>query len=145
MQVFLAGIIQGSLADPTIHAQGWRGPVTELLAAHLPEADVYDHFAKHPGGIDYDLPRIRATLAEGNAACAASEVVICWLPEASMGTANEMLLAHEAGRLVLTITPMAPNWVIRAYSDLIFADMAAFEAFVRAGGVQRALAEKGLA
>ncbi len=142
MQVFLAGIIQGSLADPSIHGQGWRGPVTALLAEHFPEGVVYDHFAKHPGGIDYDLPRIRATLAEGNAACAASEVVICWLPEASMGTANEMMLAHEAGRLVLTISPMAPNWVIRAYSDHIFEDLAAFEAFVAGGGIQRALAAK---
>jgi hypothetical protein len=142
MQVFLAGIIQGSLADPTIHAQDWRGPVTALLAEHLPEARVYDHFAKHPGGIDYDLPRIRATLAEGNAACAASDVVICWLPEASMGTANEMFLAWEAERLVLTVTPMAPNWVIRAYSDHIFEDLEALEAFVAGGGVQRSLAEK---
>ncbi len=145
MRVFLAGIIQGSMADPTIHAQGWRGPVTALLAQHVPQAVVYDHFAKHPGGIDYDLPRIRATLAEGNQACADSDVVICWLPEASMGTANEMLLAYEAGRLVLTISPMAPNWVLRAYSDHIFADMAAFEAFVAGGGVQRALAEKARA
>lgn len=140
MQVFLAGIIQGSLQDPTIHGQGWRERVIALLAAHLPEATVYDHFAKHPGGIDYDLPRIRATLAEGNAACAASDVVICWLPEASMGTANEMLLAHEAGRLVLTVTPMAPNWVIRAYSDHIFPDLDALDRFVAQGGIQRALA-----
>jgi hypothetical protein len=145
MQVFLAGIIQGSLADPSIHGQGWRAPVSRLLAEHLPHAFVYDHFAKHPGGIDYDLPRIRDTLAEGNAACAASDVVICWLPEASMGTANEMLLAHEAGRLVLTITPMAPNWVIRAYSDHIFEDLEAFEAFVRQGGIPRALGEKARA
>jgi hypothetical protein len=69
-------------------------------------------------------------------------VVICWLPEASMGTANEMLLAHEAGRLVLTISPMAPNWVLRAYSDHIFPDLEAFAAFVAEGGIQRALAEK---
>ena len=143
MRVFLAGIIQGSLKDPTIHEQDWRGPVARMLAEHLPHADVYDHFAKHPGGIDYDLPRIRATLEEGNTACASSDVVICWLPEASMGTAIEMYLAHQAGRLVLAITPMAPNWIVRAFSNRIFADLSAFEGYLRGGGVQRDLALRG--
>ncbi len=139
MRVFLAGIIQGSLKDPTIHVQGWRGPVTRMFAEHLPEASVYDHFAKHPGGIDYDLPRIKATLEEGNSACAASDIVVCWLPEASMGTAIEMYLAHQAGRLVLAITPMAPNWVVRAFSTRIFPDLEAFEAYLASGEIRRDL------
>lgn len=130
MKVFLAGIIQGSMQDPTIHTQGWRARVTAMLARHLPEAEVYDHFARHPAGIDYDLPAIRATLEEGNAACSASDLVICWLPEASMGTAIEMYLAHEAGRTVLTVSPMAPNWVVRAYSTQVFSDLDALDAFL---------------
>ena len=141
-QVFLAGIIQGSLEDPRIHGQAWRAEVARMLAAHAPEARIYDHFARHPQGIAYDLPRIRETLDEGNTACAASDVVICWLPEASMGTAIEMYLAHEAGRLVLAVTPMAPNWVVRAYADRVFPDLGALEAWLSAGGLQGALAER---
>jgi hypothetical protein len=137
VRVFLAGIIQGSLQDPTIHGQDWRARVKAMVARHLPDAEVYDHFARHPAGIGYDLPAIRATLAEGNAACAASDLVICWLPEASMGTAIEMYLAHEAGRTVLTVSPMAPNWVIRAYSTHIFSTLDALECFFAAGGFDR--------
>jgi len=135
VRVFLAGIIQGSHQEAAIHGQGWRREVAALLARHAPEVEVVDHFARHPEGIRYDLAGIRATLAEGNAACAGSDAVICWLPEASMGTAIEMFLAREAGRLVIAVTPMAANWVIRAYTDRVFRDLAALEAWLRDGGL----------
>jgi len=143
VKVFLAGIIQGSLQQATIHQQDWRAVVMPMLARHTPAAQVYDHFAAHPAGIDYQLPEIRATLAEGDARCAGSDLVICWLPQASMGTAIEMYLAHKAGALVLAITPMAPNWVIRAYADFILPDLPALEAFLAEGRLEPALAAKG--
>jgi len=135
MDIFLAGIIQGSIQEVRVHSQDWRQPLISLLDRYVPEARVYDHFAAHPGGIEYDLDRIRATLAEGNARAAASDVVICWLPEASLGTALEMYLASQAGALVVTITPMAANWVIRAYSDHIFPDLESFKLFLATGGL----------
>ena len=133
MKVFLAGIIQGSIPAARIHSQDWRTPIREILERHCPHADVYCHYEAHPDSIAYDLPEIVETLTEGNRRAATADVVICWLPEASMGTAVEMYLAAQAGAAVVAITTLAGNWVVRAYSDRVFADLDEFEQFVGAG------------
>ena len=59
-----------------------------------------------------------------------------------MGTAIEMLEAARGGAVVLTITPLAANWVVRAYSDGIFADVEAFEEFLKTGELAALLERK---
>ncbi len=142
MDVFLAGIIQGSLAEAAIHSQDWRGPIRRAFEAHCDRASIYCHFEANPNSIEYGHEQMVRTLTEGNRRAAGSDVVICWLPSASMGTAVEMYLAAEAGAVVLTITPMAANWVVRAYSDRIFEDLATFENFLANGELEKLLAEK---
>ncbi len=133
MNVFLAGIIQGSIAEPKIHRQDWRKPIKQALARHVPDADVYCHYSEHPNSITYGLPEIRETLAEGNRRAADCDLLIAYVPSASMGTAVEMYEAARRGAVVLTVSPLAANWVIRAYSDRIFPDQDAFEAFLERG------------
>ena len=130
MKVFLAGIMQGSLAEPQIHQQDWREPIKQALARRLPEAEVYCHYTAHPGSIAYDLPAIRSTLAEGNRRASECDLLIAYVPSASMGTAIEMYEAARAGAVVLTVSPLAVNWVIRAYSDRIFPDVQQLESFL---------------
>jgi len=130
MNVFLAGIIQGSKVAAEIHPQDWRGPIRAALERHLPQADVYCHYGEHPDSITYELPEIRSTFAEGLRHARACDVLVAFLPSASMGTAIEMHEAARHGAVVLTITPMAANWVVRAYSDAIFPDVEALEAFL---------------
>lgn len=142
MNVFLAGIIQGSKVEAQIHDQDWRRAIQAVLARHLPDAEVYCHFSHHPQSITYDLPEIRTTLAEGNLRAAACDLLIAYVPGASMGTAIEM---HEAARgkaAVVAISPLAANWVVRAYSDRIFPDIEAFEPFAASGGLNALLEEK---
>lgn len=135
MKVFLAGIIQGSLAEAKIHAQDWREPIKHVLSAHLSEAEVYCHYSKHPNSITYGLDEIRSTLAEGIGRARECDLLIAYLPSASMGTAIEMYEAHRAGAAVVAISPMAPNWILRAYSDHILNDLAAFEAWAASGAL----------
>jgi hypothetical protein len=135
MKVFLAGIIQGSLSEATIHDQDWRTPIKRILAEHRPDIDVYCHYSVHPNSITYQLPEIKATLTDGFDRSADCDLLIAYLPSASMGTAIEIYLAAQNNAIVLTISPMAPNWVLRAYSDRIFPDMEAFEQFIAAGGL----------
>ncbi len=141
MNVFLAGIIQGSLVEATITRQDWREPIKQTLARHLPGATVYCHYSEHPNSITYDLPEIRHTLADGIARAADCDLLIAYVPSASMGTAIEMYEAWRGGATVVTITPLAANWVIRAYSHQIVADMGAFEAFAADGGLARLIEE----
>ncbi len=142
MNIFLAGIIQGSKVAAEIHRQDWRQPIRRLLANHVPNADVYCHYSEHPESITYDLPEIIETFEDGVARAIAADVLIAWLPSASMGTAIEMYEAHRSGAVVLTITPMAANWVVRAYSDRILPDLAAMEDFLASGELGKLQAQK---
>jgi hypothetical protein len=130
MNIFLAGIIQGSLAQAKIHNQDWREPIKAAIARHLPEAEVYCHYSKHPNSITYDLPELIDTLNDGIERAGQCDVLVAYLPSASMGTAIEMYRAWQCGAVILTITPMTANWVVRAYSDRIFPDVESFEAFL---------------
>jgi len=142
MNVFLAGIIQGSLVEADIHDQDWREPIKAALAAHVPDADVYCHYSQHPNSITYGIEDIRRTFAEGNRRAGECDLLIAHVPSASMGTAVEMHEACRNGAVVLTITPLAANWVIRAYSDEIFPDVDAFERYLASGGLAETIRRK---
>ena len=51
-----------------------------------------------------------------------------------MGTALEMYVAHERGVPVVTISPLAENWVVRALSRRVFLDMEDFMRAVQSAG-----------
>lgn len=135
MNVFLAGIIQGSIAEAKIHSQDWREPIKAALARHVPEAEVYCHYTRHPNSISYGLEEIKATLGDGIARAGACDVLVAYVPSASMGTAIEMYEAARSGAIILTISPMTANWVLRAYSDRLFETVEDFETFLAAGGL----------
>ena len=135
MITFLAGIIQGSLAEARIHDQDWRTPIKRILAEHVGDAEVYCHYSLHPNSITYELPEIQTTLADGFKQAADCDLLIAYVPSASMGTAIEIYEAARNNAIVLTISPMAPNWVLRAYSHEIFPDVEAFEQFIATGGL----------
>ena len=133
MKVFLAGIIQGSIPEADIHEQDWREPIKRALARSVDQAEVYCHYSSHPNSITYGLPQVRATLADGLRRAAECDVLVAYLPSASMGTAIEMYLAAAAGAVVLAVTPLKGNWVVLACSDRIFGDIDELDAFLAAG------------
>ena len=142
MKIFLAGIMQGSISEAKIHSQDWREPIRQMLRRHLPQAEIYCHFSHHPNSMEYDLPQISETLADGIVRAASCDVLVAYLPGASMGTAIEMYEAALNGAAVLTVTPMASNWVVRVYSDRIFPDIQSLDHFLSSGALEPLLEEK---
>jgi hypothetical protein len=130
MNVFLAGIIQGSMVEAEIHSQDWREPIKAALAEHYPSAEVYCHYSQHPQSISYKMPEIRATLTEGIERAADSDLVVAYCPSASMGTAIEIYEAWRKDAVVLSITPLQANWVLRSYSDKMFTGTEGFTEFL---------------
>ena len=59
-----------------------------------------------------------------------------------MGTAVEMWEAHRRGRIVVVVSPLAKNWVIRFLADAVVGDLDAFEAFVDDGRLASLIEEK---
>lgn len=137
MRFFLAGIMQGSLREAALHSQDYRGQVGRLVAAAFPEAAIYDPLAEHTMSLEYDDTTGREVFFHHNALCREVDVVVAFVPEASMGTAIEMWEAHRHGRVVLAISPLAHNWAIKFLSHAVYPDVEAFAAVLVDGTVRR--------
>ncbi len=125
MRVFIGGVMQGS-RNSGIEDQDYRLQITEALVARWPDIQIIDPVVLHPNSVTYDDRMARETLFELAELAGQSDVLIVYLPQASMGTALEMYMAYQQGVPVLAITPLAENWVVRAMSRRIFPDIAAF-------------------
>jgi len=60
-----------------------------------------------------------------------------WPPTASMGTAIEMWEAFRSGKIVITISPMAHNWVVKFCSHLIIESVEQFEQALNDGTIKQ--------
>ena len=140
LRFFVAGIMQGSLAEVAIHDQSYRGAIKSAIKTHFAEAEIIDPIELHPdAGLNYGPEEAKRVLLELAEEAGRADVLIAYVPEASMGTAVEMWQAYRAGKLVLTISPLAENWVVRFLSTRVFASLGVFECFVAEGGLERLL------
>jgi hypothetical protein len=135
MRIFIAGVMQGSRADHRVGAQHYRQAITQLLQDNLGEIEIIDPWALHPSSERYDSARARETFLSMSALAGEVDVLVAYLPEASMGTAIEMWEAHRNGVQILTISPMKANWVVKLLSSRVFPTLKDFEVFVTRGGL----------
>ena len=137
---FLAVIIQGSIHGREIHAQDYRKHLKDALLRHVVGAEVYCPIENHPDSLGYSEARGREVFFGHVQRAAESDVLVAFLPEASMGTAVEMWEAHQRGTIVLTVSPLRENWTVKFLSTRVFEDLDAFERFIQSGELQRMLA-----
>jgi len=130
---FIAGIIQGSIPGVSVHPQDYRGEIKAILKKHVPGARVYCPFENHPESLRYDDDKARRVFLDHILMAAESSCLVAYVPQASMGTAVEMYATREAGRPVITISPLAENWTIKFLSDILLADIEAFRRFAASG------------
>lgn len=140
MRFFISGVMQGSRLDKGICDQDYRKIIKAIIKARLPEAEVIDPLELHPDSVDYGPEEGKRVLLEMAEEAARADVLIAYVPEASMGTAIEMWRAYRAGRVVLTISPLAENWVVKFFSTRVFPTLQDFEAFVADGGLEGLMA-----
>lgn len=139
--VFLAGIMQGSLPD-TMHEQTYRAQIAEMLHAHLDPIRVYDPFTQHPESLTYDLVTSQRVFLELMERAGQADLLVAFLPEASMGTAIEMWMAHHAGAYVVAVTPLEKNWVVMTLADTIVPDLDHLRSLVTSGALSEWLSAK---
>ena len=139
---FLSGVMQGKKADgdgiagtvPQDYRQQMRAAIVaadasatvvepwdlvaalcqELYPEGTPQADMF-----------CDNAHVKRAFSMVVDAAAAADVVVSYLPEASMGSAVEIHTAHAAGKTILVVAPgtMAQNWVVRSYAERTFASI----------------------
>jgi hypothetical protein len=133
MRFFLAGIMQGSHTEPRLHDQQYRARIAQAVTAHFPGAEVYDPLAEHAGSLNYDDDTGREVFFRHNLLCREIDVLLAFVPEASMGTAIEMWEAHRHGATVIAISPLRHNWAVKFLSHAAYTDLAEFEAALQSG------------
>ena len=137
MQVFIAGVMQGSRRDQYIGTQDYRSIIAQVLQEHHPDVEIVDPNELHPSGVDYDDKKAKATLLAMADLAGQVDLVVAYAPEASMGTALEMWQAYQGGVPLITISPMAANWVVKHLSTLVLPDLDAFRVWVANGGFDK--------
>ena len=115
--------MQGSHAEAMLHDQDYRARIKRLVEAHFPQADVYDPRAEHAESLGYDEATGRQVFFRHNLMCREIDVLLAFVPEASMGTAIEMWEAYQHGAAVITISPLKHNWAVKFLSHAVYADL----------------------
>lgn len=141
MKIFLAGIIQGSIAEERIHGQDYRTRLKRTLSNALPDAEVFCPIENHPNSLGYSFAKGRDVFMFLMAEAAEADVLLAFVPEASMGTAIEMWEAFNRGKLVITISPLKKNWTVKFLSHKVVATLEEFERFAESGGLAELVAE----
>jgi hypothetical protein len=141
MRIFLAGIMQGSHYGPVMHHQGYRSELTALLKQHWPTAEVYDPLADHGESLAYSDDQGRNVFLHHNRMCGECDLLLAFVPEASMGTAIEMWEAFRFGRVVIAISPLSLNWTVKYCSDFVFSNLQDFTEELTSGRLARRVAE----
>ena len=132
--------MQGSHLGTVLHNQDYRVRIKALLGQHFPEAEIYDPLADHQDSLAYDEARGREVFFFHNRLCREIDVLLAFVPEASMGTAIEMWEAHQHGAVVLAISPLKHNWAVKFCSHALYANVESFEIALANGQVAAVIA-----
>ena len=126
MKIFIAGIMQGSIPGKGIQGQDYRERIREAAKIQHPDAEIVDPFSLFPDSVEYDDQRAKQVLFAMAAEAGSSDILIAYLPEASLGTALEMIRAYDNGSIIISISPLDKNWFILAVSNKIFPTLDGF-------------------
>jgi hypothetical protein len=143
MRVFLAGVMQGARTDHLIDDQDYRLRIALALREHVAGVEIVDPWLLNPESVFYETDRARDTFLEMTAAAAEADVLIAYLPTASMGTAMEMWSAFRAGRHIIAVTPMRHHWAIRFTANEIYPDLDSLLQYIQSGHFARLGANGG--
>ena len=133
--IYLAGIIQGGKQGTNIHAQDYRERLKKFLKTELPSVEIYCPVEAHPNSEHYDYDKGKGVFFKHMNWPKEVDVVVAYLPEASMGTAIELWNARESGKARLVISPLKNNWVVKYLATKMFDSIEDFEGFVINGGM----------
>jgi hypothetical protein len=131
MKIFLAGIMQGSFSGPGYHSQGYRQQLTELLHRNLSQVEIIDPWAMFPNSDTYSNDQARRTFFQVCDLVNQADLLIAYLPEASIGTGVEMWEAYRQGVPIITISPMEQNWAIQFLSWQVCQSMEELESLLQ--------------
>jgi hypothetical protein len=139
IRFFLAGIIQGSHQDDAVHDQSYRDRIRMVIEETFIDSSIYCPVEEHPDSVTYDDDLAHNVFHQHIELVREADVLIVYLPEASMGSGIEMWEAKQHGTFTVAITAMRANWVVRLFSDAICRSIEDFESYMRSGAFRESL------
>ncbi len=131
--IFIAGLMQGSRRDDNMHSQDYREDLKRILRKRFPGVKITCPFEENPNSLGYSDDYGRRVFLKILQQAAQVDLLIAYLPEASMGTALEMWEAYRAGVRVWAISPLKSNWVVKFFSHRLFDSIEDLQAFLQLG------------
>jgi hypothetical protein len=128
---FIAGIVQGSHQDQQVYDQSYREEIKAVLKESFPNSQIICPMENHPDSVAYSDEKAREVFYHHLNLVRNAHCLIVYLPEASMGTSIEIWEAYQHKTVMVTITQMEWNWVVRLTSDHICKDLENFKTLVR--------------
>jgi hypothetical protein len=135
MKIFIAGIMQGSKTGKGMQDQNYREMISDVIKNKHPNLEIVDPFTLFPDSVEYGDQKAKQVLLSMASEAGSSDLLISYLPEASLGTALEMIRAYDNNRPILCISPLEKNWFIKAVSSKIFINLEEFLIWVRKRGL----------
>ncbi len=133
---YIAGVVQASLNGEVVD-QSYRAEIQAIILGKFPHAIVHDPIAGHENSITYDDDQAKARLDELLLFCQLEvDLMVVYLPEASMGSALEMDRAKNRAFIVV-ITPLTTNWVVRHYANMIVSSIEEFRERIESGAFEQ--------
>ena len=135
MKILLAGVMQGNRRDGNIYSQNYRQEITAILSRHFTDVEVIDPDKTDPERLTYSHEQAAKMFFKYCKIAGEVDLVISFLPEASMGSACEMWQAHSNNIPIITISPLIHNWVVKLLSQKIYTSIEEFEIACTTGEV----------
>lgn len=143
MKFFIAGVMQGSKIGLELHDQNYREQLKTAISQAFPNSSVYDPFERNKDSLYYTPETGKRVFLAHNRMCGTEiDVLIAFVPVASMGTAIEIWEAWQNGAVVLTISPLVENWAIKFLSDALYPDLETFLQQLDSGEIARLLEKR---
>ncbi len=127
MKVFIAGIMQGNKKEYGIHSQGYRSEISKHLQQIILDIKIIDPDKTDPERLSYDQNEEANMFFKYCSMAGKVDLMISYIPEASMGSAIEMWIAYKANVPIVSISPLTHNWVIKLLSKKIYSDLDSFK------------------
>lgn len=143
MKVFIAGIMQGSRNDKKIFTQNYRTRIIEMIRQKYgQDIEFIDPDATDPDRLSYNTSQAKKMFIKYCHIAGIVDLLISYIPKASMGSAIEMWSAYSNNVPIVTISPLEHNWVVKSLSNEIFSSITEFKRQIKLGTTDKYVVEK---
>lgn len=141
MKYFISGVMQGSSTSETtkktLNDQNYRETLKTILKKYDKSCEIHDpydkpkEYLKDQEHLFSDNKFITDLFEEILFEMRKCDVIVSYLPQASMGSSIELWEAYKLKKEVYVITEMTQNWVTRICSNQMFESIESFEEFMK--------------